>query len=75
MMPLRPVGTNTIYRMPTGGPEIHDLPVVKGNGVCVSRWEPTPAELAILLAGGCVELAVMGEQPPVSLRAVPAAEG
>lgn len=39
----------------------------------VSKWEPTPAELALLVAGGGVELWVSAPQHPVvSLRvAVP----
>ena len=32
-----------------------------------SAWEPTPAELAVLVAGGHVVLSVVGGQPPVSL--------
>lgn len=38
----------------------------------LSRWEPTPDELAMLNAGGAVELLVLGQgHPPVSLVAVP----
>lgn len=38
----------------------------------LSRWEPTPDELALLNAGGAVELSVVGSvHPPVSLIAVP----
>ncbi|MED5546195.1 MAG: hypothetical protein VYD90_13175 [Pseudomonadota bacterium] len=38
-----------------------------------SRWEPTPDELAILNAGGSVELQILGcVHPPVSIVAVPA---
>lgn len=37
-----------------------------------SRWEPTPADLAILNAGGSIELRILGTgHPPVSLIAVP----
>lgn len=40
-----------------------------------SRWEPTPVELAILNAGGSVELRILGTgHPPVSLIAVPVEE-
>lgn len=41
------------------------------QGFCVSRWEPTPDELETLIAGGSVELWVMGCQPPVMLIARP----
>lgn len=40
--------------------------VVDGD-VHESLWEPTPAELAILNAGGFVLLRVKGRQPPVML--------
>jgi hypothetical protein len=46
--------------------------VVDGN-VCESLWEPTPAELAALNAGGSVLLRVVGGQPPVMLLVEPAA--
>jgi hypothetical protein len=36
-----------------------------------SAWEPTPAELAILKAGGHVVLTVFGGQPPVMLTVEP----
>lgn len=38
-----------------------------GNGWCESAWEPTPAELAQLNAGGSIILRVVGWQPPVAL--------
>jgi len=44
---------------------VRDLHVVITDGCCVSRWEPTPDELAKLNAGGSVELWVSGRQPPV----------
>lgn len=38
----------------------------------ISRWEPTPDELALLNAGGSVELQIVGAvHPPVSLIVVP----
>ena len=37
------------------------------DGVWQSAWEPTPAELAVLVAGGHVVLSVVGGQPPVAL--------
>ncbi|MDE2103804.1 MAG: hypothetical protein KGL39_41585 [Patescibacteria group bacterium] len=36
-----------------------------------SAWEPTPAELAALNAGGTVRLRVVGGQPPVLLFVEP----
>lgn len=39
--------------------------------VFVTWWEPTKEELAILLAGGKVQLACIGGQPPVSVIATP----
>lgn len=44
---------------------VEDAP---GVWVCESAWEPTPAELAALLAGGKVILRVLGSQPPVVLH-------
>lgn len=41
---------------------------VPGAGhACESAWEPTPAELAALNAGGSVILRVFGGQPPVAV--------
>jgi hypothetical protein len=40
--------------------------VVEDN-VWQSAWEPTPAELALLNAGGSVVLSIVGGQPPVAL--------
>lgn len=37
------------------------------DNVFQSAWEPTPAELAALNAGGLVVLSVVGGQPPVML--------
>lgn len=70
MIPLRIHGANVIYR--GDGAEVRDLHVRVVEGHCVSRWEPTPDELAILNAGGSVELWIIGRQPPVMLQAVPA---
>ena len=38
-----------------------------GDSIVQSAWEPTPAGLAALNAGGRVVLSVWGGQPPVSL--------
>ncbi|HTN63079.1 MAG TPA: hypothetical protein VL147_16275 [Devosia sp.] len=39
------------------------------RGTYSTAWEPTPAELALLNAGGSVVLTVPGLHPPVSLHA------
>src|SRR5487761_574469 len=38
-----------------------------GDGWCESAWEPTPAELEALNAGGSIILRIVGWQPPVAL--------
>lgn len=38
----------------------------EGDVVC-SAWEPTPAEIETLIAGGSIVLRIVGGQPPVSL--------
>lgn len=45
--------------------------VVDGN-VYESAWEPTPAELAMLNAGGSILLRIVGGQPAVMLGVEPA---
>ena len=37
-----------------------------------SAWKPDAEELALLNAGGVVELCCVGQQPPVSVGVVPA---
>ena len=39
--------------------------------MCESAWEPTPAELEMLNAGGQVVLRIMGWQVPVALYVEP----
>lgn len=34
---------------------------------CVSAWQPSPEELALLTRGGVVILSIIGRQPPVML--------
>ena len=38
-----------------------------GSGWCESAWEPTPAELEQLNAGGSIILRVVSWQPPVAI--------
>lgn len=45
---------------------------VDGYETCVSFWQPTEAELATLLAGGSVQLLVLGRtHPPLGLTVHP----
>lgn len=37
---------------------------------CVSTWKPTAEELVLLLHGAVIELAIIGNQPPVMLSVV-----
>lgn len=47
-----------------------------GSPCMTSVWEPTPAELAMLNAGGAVVLRILGRSfPPVMLDTHPAPEG
>lgn len=74
MIPLRITGATHVMHAPPGNDDVRDLHVRVEGGVYLSRWEPTPAELALLNAGGSVELAVLGGQPTVSIAVRPHAE-
>lgn len=75
MIPLRIEGATLIMKAPPGKEgEVRDLHIARVDDCSVSRWEPTPDELAVLNAGGSVELWVMGRQPPVALKVVQHAE-
>lgn len=52
------------------GSDVNDLHVLKIGEIYVSRWEPTLEELEILKAGGSVQIAVLGSQPPIMITAV-----
>lgn len=54
----------------TGVPEhgVSDIQVRQFRDVFMTRWSPTPSELAALNAGGSVLLFVKGSQPPVTLK-------
>lgn len=58
------------YKGPAPG--IGDLPCERVRpGLIRSFWTPSQAELAILAAGGVVELVILGEPiPPVALNAI-----
>ena len=75
MIPLRIAGATHVMNPPGGKHDVRPLIVRQIEDCFVSRWEPTPGELAILNAGGSVELWVIGHQPPVALTAVPAEGG
>lgn len=79
MIPRRIPGTTHVLGAPAGWDEQRDgtcgtLPIRLVDGMCLSAWEPTPDELAILNAGGSVILQVVGGQPPVMLWAEPIQE-
>lgn len=77
MIPLRIAGANVQFSSPSGCSDISTLWVRRvqrpdGTEMLLSAWEPTEEELQALLAGGRVELAVMGAMlPPVSLIVTP----
>ncbi|WP_298699194.1 hypothetical protein [uncultured Brevundimonas sp.] len=74
MLPIRIAGATRNLGAPadwdpdTSGPCLH-LPirdeVVEGLPYMTSRWEPTPDELAALIAGRPVELRIIGTTHPV----------
>jgi hypothetical protein len=43
------------------------VPVRFEQGVFLSAWEPSPADLSALAKGACVLLWVRGQLPPVAL--------
>lgn len=49
--------------------------VIDGVNHMTSAWEPTPRELADLVAGGSVRLTILGQgHPPVKVTTQPAPE-
>lgn len=73
LRPIRFPGVNTVLRAPkdwdaTTG-ECGDLPVMRGDGACVSVWSPSWLDRLRLLAGWNIVLHVLtgDTQPPVSL--------
>jgi hypothetical protein len=56
---------------------IHDHQDAQGNNVMISLWEPTPAEIEHIKAGGHIRLGILGRiHPPVHIttQAPPAVE-
>lgn len=85
MIPKRIAGHNAYPGAPQGwNPEVDGecghlaVRVTKSGGdqiaYCESAWEPTPAELAMLNAGGQIILRVVGWQVPVALYVEPLAQ-
>ncbi|MGT2429250.1 hypothetical protein ACU4HD_11980 [Cupriavidus basilensis] len=80
MNPIQHPSNNAVLSAPAGWDQ-SELPVsalaitrtaVEGTPAVVSFWKPTAEELALLNAGGCVGLCVLGQSmPPVSLEVMP----
>ncbi|MDN7355529.1 hypothetical protein [Acetobacter senegalensis] len=68
MIPLNIAGSDVVLRGGRDG--VRDLFARRIDGCLVTRWEPTPDELAILNRGGSVELWCLGTRshPPVRLQ-------
>jgi hypothetical protein len=76
MTPTRINGATNTYVAPEGWDAEKDgecgkLPVRAEGRQFSSAWQPSPDELAMLNAGGCVVLTVFGGQPPVMLAVGP----
>jgi hypothetical protein len=72
MIPKRIAGATHVFGAPKGwnaeeNGHCGQLVIRQAAGFLESAWEPTPAELAALNAGGHVVLSVFGGQPPVAL--------
>lgn len=69
MEPVKFPGVNVTYV----APGCKDLPTLvqgeEGKLQVISCWKPSEEDLAVLNAGGCVCLSVLGGQPPVALWA------
>jgi hypothetical protein len=81
MTPQKHPSNNTTVQVPAnwddrGGqlriPALHVTQgQVHGTKVFVSFWKPTPEELAMLLAGGQVQLTCIGGQAACNISAIP----
>lgn len=82
MIPRRIKNATAVFGVPQGwdkerdgscvGLAVRVTPFTR-NPYYESAWEPTPEELAMLLAGGSVILRVIGVQPVVALYVEPPA--
>lgn len=74
MRPVKVAKSNFVMRGPS--PDVGDLWVERtndwngtGSAAMVSTYKPSPEELAVLNAGGGIELAIIGRgMPPVALN-------
>jgi hypothetical protein len=70
VIPLRIEGATA--RFVSSDPSVRPLFVLETDDAFVSRWEPTPDELALLIEGGSVELWICARfHPPVTMKVVP----
>lgn len=79
MVPMRISGATLILKAPKDwdtekNGECTSLAVRQAGVFYESAWEPTPAELALLNAGGSIILGIWGGQPAVNLRVEPVPE-
>ena len=73
MEPVTRQSHNFVYRGPT--PDIGDLSCERRDGGVFSHWKPSAEELAMLAAGGAVELGIYSEPiPPVNVAVIAAEE-
>lgn len=81
MNPIKHGSSNIMVSVPAnwddrgGKLRIPALPATRGKvsgfPVVVTYWEPTAEEIAILLAGGTVQLTCLGGQPACNISAIP----
>ena len=79
MMPRRIAGATHRLEPPKGWGDTCErscaaLSIRVDGDVYLSAWEPTPDEIAMLVAGGSVVLRVLGGQPPVVLSVEPSVD-
>ena len=64
----RRIGKSQGYK----GLSVADVVYATGQPAMITLWQPTPAELASLVAGGNVQLTILGSaHPPVLIEVVP----
>ena len=65
MTPLKFDGFNRVYKKNELQPD--DIPAQRVGSSSTSRWQPSYAELQVLMNGGAIELTIHGDQPAVAL--------